>query len=218
MRCTLAKLSINDRSIHFADAVYEVVTVYNYKLLFWQDHIARLKISLKHLNIKYNASFDALYLKCVELIKKNDLKEGILYIHISRGIATRNHNWNASLVPSVIISGAIKKTFNPKAKKVSLISGEDIRWKKCFIKSVSLLPNVLLKQKALLNNAQECIMIDDRGFVTEATTSNVWIVKNNSLFTTPLSSNILAGVTVPAAVIIMGIAFSNSSTDSITAR
>ena len=190
-----ANISINDRSIHFADAVYEVITVYNFNLLFWHDHIARLRNSLKHLNIKNNIKFETLYFKCLELIKKNDLKEGIIYIHISRGIAKRNHNWSNILKPSIIISCIYKKTFNPNAKKISLISDNDMRWKKCYIKSVSLLPNVLLKQKALLKNAQECIMLDDKGFVTEATTSNVWIIKKNRLITTPLSSNILAGVT-----------------------
>ena len=95
----------------------------------------------------------------------------------------------------MIISCINKKTFNLKAKKISLITDKDIRWNKCHIKTVSLLANVLLKQKALKNNAYECLMVDKKGFITEATTSNIWIVQENSLVTTPLSSNILAGVT-----------------------
>ena len=76
-----------------------------------------------------------------------------------------------------------------------MISHKDIRWNNCHIKTVSLLPNVLLKQKALNKNAFECLMLDDHGYITEATTSNIWILKNNMLITTPLTSNILAGVT-----------------------
>lgn len=190
-----AKLSINDRAVHFADAVYEVITVYNYRVLFWDDHIKRLKNSIKQLNISYTNDFISLYFKCNELIKKNELKEGILYIQISRGIAKRNHNWSKDIIPSIIISSAHKKTFNLKAKKISLISDKDIRWDKCHIKTVSLLANVLLKQKALQNNAYECLMVDNDGYITEATTANVWIIKKNKLITTPLSSNILAGVT-----------------------
>ena len=190
-----AKISINDRSVHFADAVYEVVTVYNYRLLFWKDHILRLRKSLNLLDIKLNMDLSALLFKCEELIKKNDLREGIIYIHISRGVAKRNHNWNYNIIPSIIISCTHKKTFDIEAKKISLISSNDIRWNNCHIKTVSLLANVLLKQKALKKKAFECLMKDNNGFITEATTSNVWILKNNVLITTPLTSNILAGVT-----------------------
>ena len=190
-----AKISINDRSVHFADAVYEVVTVYNYRMLFWNDHTDRLKKSLYALDIKFNMNFNALLIKCEELIKQNNLREGIIYIHISRGIAKRNHNWNNNIFPSLIISCTHKKTFNINAKKIALISNKDIRWNNCHIKTVSLLPNVLLKQKALKKNAFECLMLDDNGYITEATTSNIWILKNNTLITTPLTSNILPGVT-----------------------
>ena len=129
------------------------------------------------------------------MIKKNHLREGIIYIHISRGIAKRNHNWSNNIFPSLIISCSHKKTYNINAKKIALISHKDIRWNNCHIKTVSLLPNVLLKQKALKKNAFECLMLDDQGYITEATTSNIWILKNNTLITTPLTSNILPGVT-----------------------
>ena len=190
-----AKISINDRSIHFSDAVYEVVTVYNYRMLFWKDHIDRLKNSLNAIDIKFNINFKSLLIKCEELIKKNHLREGIIYIHISRGIAKRNHNWSNNIFPSLIISCSHKQTYNINAKKIALISHKDIRWDNCHIKTVSLLPNVLLKQKALNKNAFECLMLDDYGYITEATTSNIWILKNNTLITTPLTSNILPGVT-----------------------
>tara|TARA_Y100000589_G_scaffold278945_1_gene274648 strand:+ start:2011 stop:2850 length:840 start_codon:yes stop_codon:yes gene_type:complete len=190
-----AKVSINDRSVHFSDAVYEVVTVYNHRVLFWKEHIDRLKNSLNAIDIKFNLNSHSLLIKCEELIKKNYLREGIIYIHISRGIAKRNHNWSNNISPSLIISCSHKKTFNIYAKKISLISHKDIRWHNCHIKTVSLLPNVLLKQKALKKNAFECLMLDDYGYITEATTSNIWILKNNILITTPLTSNILPGVT-----------------------
>ena len=92
-----AKISINDRSVHFSDAVYEVVTVYNYRMLFWKEHIERLKYSLNAIDIKFNLSYQSLLIKCEELIKKNYLREGIIYIHISRGIAKRNHNWSNNI-------------------------------------------------------------------------------------------------------------------------
>ena len=115
-----AKISINDRSIHFSDAVYEVVTVYNFRMLFWKDHIDRLKSSLNAIDIKFNVNLQSLLIKCEELIKKNHLKEGIIYIHISRGIEKRNHNWSKNILPSLIISCTHKKTYNINAKKIYL--------------------------------------------------------------------------------------------------
>ena len=75
-----AQVSINDRSVHFSDAVYEVITVYNYRMLFWKDHIDRLKSSLKAIEIRFNMNTQSLLIKCEELIKKNNLREGIIYI------------------------------------------------------------------------------------------------------------------------------------------
>ena len=115
-----------------------------------------------------------------EIIDKNFLVEGLIYIHVSRGIAKRDHNWSNKIKPTLIISAISKNISNKRPKKIALISNNDIRWKKCNIKSVSLLPNVLLKQKAFKNKASECIMFNDKGYLTEATTSNVFIIKQNS--------------------------------------
>ena len=191
----LARVSINDRSFHFADAVYEVIAVHNNNLLFWADHVTRLKSSLKKLDISFEKEPKVLYFICKELMKKNNLVEGIIYIHISRGIAKRNHNWSNSLKPILVLSCIKKNIFSLSHKKIGLISDNDIRWANCHIKTVSLLANVMLKQKALKSNAFECVLKDKNNFITEATTSNIWILKNKCLITTPLSSNILAGVT-----------------------
>tara|TARA_B100000963_G_C22595797_1_gene657771 strand:- start:942 stop:1778 length:837 start_codon:yes stop_codon:yes gene_type:complete len=190
-----ANISINDRTIHFADAAYEVVGVYDEKLLFWEDHYKRLKNSLKLLGFDDISLIKNLEYKCKEIIDKNFLVEGLIYIHVSRGIAKRDHNWSNKIKPTLIISAISKNISNEKPKKIALISNNDIRWKKCNIKSVSLLPNVLLKQKALKNNASECIMFNDKGYLTEATTSNVFVIKQKTVFTPNLKNNILPGVT-----------------------
>ncbi len=189
-----ALISVNDRSIHFSDSVYEVIAVHASKLIFWKEHLARLKKSLKLINIDNFKNLEVLYFKCNEIIRINNIVEGLIYIQISRGIALRNHNWNNSLTPSLIISGLHKEVFKD-IRPVSLISSKDIRWKFSYIKSTSLLGNVLLKQKALNKKAFECVMYDEKGFITEATTSNIWVIKNRKIYTPPLKKNILAGVT-----------------------
>lgn len=189
-----AKISVNDRSIHFSDAVYEVIAVYQGKLIFWKDHVSRLRKSLNMLEIKNFNNINTLVYKCNEVIDLNNLQFGLIYIQISRGIASRNHNWNKDIKPSLIISALHKDVFKA-SKPISLISNRDIRWKFSNIKSTSLLGNVLLKQKALKSNSFECVMYDERKMITEATTSNIWIIKNKNLYTPPLSKNILPGVT-----------------------
>ena len=116
-------------------------------------------------------------------------------MHISRGIATRNHAWSNFLKPSLVISAISKSIFNLNQKPISIITDEDIRWKRPYIKSTSLLPNVLLKMKAIKYGAVECLLKDINGYITEATYSNFFIIKNNKLLTTPLENNILPGVT-----------------------
>ncbi len=189
-----AKLSINDRSFHFSDAVYEVIAVHNSKMIFWKEHFDRLKRSLKLMKIYNFNGLKSIYLKCNEIIKINNLDEGLIYIQISRGIASRNHNWKKNLIPSLIINAIHKQIFF-NSKPVSLIARKDIRWKLSYIKSTSLLGNVLLKQEAHNLKAFECILCDENGMITEATTSNVWIIKDKKIFTPSLKKNILAGVT-----------------------
>ena len=123
----MAKISVNDRTFHFSDAVYEVIPVFNSQLIFWKEHISRLKKSLKYLDIKFNVDQKVLQLKCKELIEKNDMVEGIVYLHISRGIATRNHAWSNFLKPSLVISAISKSIFNLNQKPISIITDEDIR-------------------------------------------------------------------------------------------
>ena len=190
-----AKISINDRSFHFADAVYEVIAIFEKKLVFWKEHLERLKSSLKHLDINYLVDSKLLKIKCEEIIERNDMEEGLIYLHISRGIQNRNHDWSNSLKPCLVISAINKGIFNLKEKPISLITNEDIRWKRAYIKSTSLLPNVILKKQAVKKGAGECVFKDNYGFITEATHSNIFLIKNKCLITPPLEKKILPGIT-----------------------
>ena len=191
-----AKIHIEDRGLQFSDSVYEVISFYNQQLVDLEFHIKRLKYSLNELKINYIVNQDKLKKIFKKIINLNKLKHGIIYMQITRGIQPRDHSYKNNLIPNLIIY-VINKKFNLpnknfKGKKA--ITYKDLRWKRRDIKTVSLLANVLAKNEAVRKNAYEAILID-KGKITEATASNVWIVKNNKLLTHPTNTDILKGVT-----------------------
>jgi len=191
-----AKIHIEDRGLQFSDSVYEVISFYNQQLVDFEFHIKRLKYTLKELNIKYVVNKDKLKKIFKKIINLNKLKNGIIYMQITRGIQPRDHSYKNNLIPNLIIY-VMNKKFNLPNKKFKgekAITYKDLRWKRRDIKTVSLLANVLAKNEAVRKNAYEAILID-KGKITEATASNVWIVKNNKLFTHPTNTDILKGVT-----------------------
>ena len=191
-----AKIHIEDRGLQFSDSVYEVVAFYNQQLIDFEFHIKRLKYSLKELKIKYFVNKDKLKKIFNKIINLNKIKNGIIYLQITRGVQQRNHAYKNNLTPNLIIY-SINKKFNlpnKNFKGVNAITFNDLRWKRRDIKSVSLLANVLAKKEALNKKAYEAILID-KGKITEATSSNVWIVKNNKLITHPSNTDILKGIT-----------------------
>ena len=191
-----AKIHIEDRGLQFSDSVYEVVAFYNQQLIDFEFHIKRLKYSLKELKIKYFVNKDKLEKIFNKTINLNKTKNGIIYLQITRGIQKRDHAYKNNLTPNIIIYSMNKKFNLPNKnfKGVNAITFNDLRWKRRDIKSVSLLANVLAKKEALNKKAYEAILIDN-GKITEATASNVWIVKNNKLITHPSNTDILKGIT-----------------------
>ena len=191
-----AKIHIEDRGLQFSDSVYEVVSVYNNKFIDYVFHIKRLKFSLKELDIKYKVENKKLRKIFEKLILKNNIKTGIIYLQITRGIQPRNHAYIDKYTPNVIIY-VRKRSFNLPDKSFvgkTAITVKDLRWKRRDIKTVSLLPNILAKKKAEQKGAYEAILIDN-GKITEATCSNVWIVQKNKLITHPSNTDILKGIT-----------------------
>ena len=191
-----AKIHIEDRGLQFSDSIYEVIAFYNQKLIDFEFHINRLKYSLKELNIKYIINKDRLKKIFTKTINLNKINSGIIYLQITRGVQPRDHAYKNNLSPNIIIY-TINKKFNlpnKNFKGVKAITYKDLRWKRRDIKSVSLLANVLAKKEALKQNAYEAILVEN-GKITEATASNVWIVKNNKLITHPTNTDILKGIT-----------------------
>ena len=191
-----AKIHIEDRGLQFSDSVYEVVPFYNKKLIDFNFHIKRLKYSLKELQIKYIVKEDKLKKIFDKIIRLNKIRNGIVYLQITRGVQSRNHDYRNNLIPNLIIYTINRKLNLPNSnfKGVKAITYKDLRWKRRDIKTVSLLANVLAKKEAVRKKAYEAILIDN-GKITEATASNVWIVKNNKLITHPSNTDILKGIT-----------------------
>lgn len=191
-----AKISVNDRGFIFADGVYEVVKYYNGKAFRFADHINRLEHSLNEISIDYKLIFQ-LETIFSELLVLNELQEkhAGVYLQITRGEHKRVHHFPENIKPTVYAFAFELPSFSDKLENgIRVILEPDIRWQRCDIKSVSLLPNTMLYSKAVENGAGECILIRD-GFVTEATHSSVFGVKNGIVFTRPLSNLILPGIT-----------------------
>jgi D-alanine transaminase len=191
-----AKVSIFDRGFLFADGVYEVTPIVNGKLVDYDAHMERLDRSLNELSMAWPCSKADMKAMHLELIKQNQLHEGIIYMQVTRGVADRMFNFPKVTTSSLVAFPQVMLLVdNPNARTgVKVITTPDIRWLRRDIKSIMLLAPVLGKQDAYEKGAAEGWMVED-GFVTEGTSSNAYIVKDNTVITRPLSNRILAGCT-----------------------
>ena len=192
-----SKIHINDRGYHFGDAVYEVI-VFNKNIFYdFDGHIQRLFKSLTSLEIKFSLSSSSLKIIINNLIRLNKANIGSVYIQVSRGVAERNHSFHGlNIKPILTIIVTKKSNIENYLNGVKAITLNDNRWSRPDIKTTQLLPNVLAKTLANKNNAYESIFIDDEGFVTEGSSSNIWVLnKENQLITRNLDGKILSGIT-----------------------
>ena len=192
-----SKIHVNDRGYHFGDAVYEVI-VFNKNIFYDYDgHIQRLFKSLKSLEIKFSLSSSSLKIIINNLIRLNKAIIGSVYIQVSRGVAERNHSSHGlNIKPILTIILTKKSNIENDLNGVKAITLNDNRWSRPDIKTTQLLPNVLAKTLANKNNAYESIFIDDEGYVTEGSSSNIWVLnKENQLITRNLDGKILSGIT-----------------------
>ncbi len=191
-----AKISPNDRGFIFADGVYEVIKYYNGKPFRYEDHLKRLKRSLSEISIDYT-KLEALEAVFKDLLKMNNLevKHAGVYLQITRGANKRVHFFPADIPPTEYAFAYEMPSFTEKLENgINVITQEDIRWLRCDIKSVSLLPNTMLFNEAAKKGAGETILIRN-GVVTEASHSSVLGVKNGTVITHPLSNLVLPGIT-----------------------
>ncbi len=192
-----AKVSIFDRGFLFADAIYEVTGVVGGKLLEYEGHSARLQRSTAELGISCPLSPDQLLEVHREIVRLNDLKEGLIYLQISRGTADRDFAYPVDPTPTLTLFTQAKAVLdNPRAKTgISVALVPDLRWGRRDIKTVQLLYPSMAKMEAAAKGADDAWLVED-GFVTEASSATAHIItKNGTLITRQLSHAILHGIT-----------------------
>ena len=191
-----AKLSIFDRGLLFADAVYEGFGILDGQITDFAYHMDRLDSSLAKLNMPSPMQRDEMLTTLMRLIAENQQSEGFLYLHITRGEGDRNYLYDDSYTPNVFaFTQAEKFAADAQPKPVSLASVPDIRWARRDIKTTNLLGQVMAKQAAHDAGAYEALMIDADGFVTEAGSSSFFFIKDRILYVRPVSNEILHGIT-----------------------
>ncbi len=195
-----AVVHIEDRGFQFADGVYEVWSVFDGKMADFEGHMTRLHRSLNELRIDIPMSAAALTQVLRETIRRNRVVNGIVYLQVTRGTARRDHPFPApGTPPSVVVTAKsipLARSEAQARKGVAVLTQPDIRWGRCDIKTVGLLPNILAKQAAREAGAYEAWMVDEMGLVTEGSSTNAWIVdENGKLRTRDTQANILKGCT-----------------------
>ena len=194
-----AAVHVEDRGYQFADGVYEVVTIVRGRMVDEEPHLDRLERSLSEIEIAMPMARPVLQRVMRELVRRNRIQDGILYLQITRGVVARSHEYpRIPIEPALVMTTRnvdmlASSRFSEGANAITV---PDIRWQRCDIKTISLIPNCMAKTVAVRADAYEALMVDADGNVTEGTSSNAWIIsKEGRLVTRPPTHAILNGVT-----------------------
>jgi D-alanine transaminase len=193
-----ARVSPMDRGFLFGDGVYEVIPVYQGRLFEWSAHLQRLKNSLAAVSIDNPLNDHAWLTVLNELVKRHPWQDQFIYLQVTRGVQIpRDHLPSADLKPTVYAYTNPLKPLSDQVltRGIKVITVEDIRWQRCDIKALTLLPNVMMKLHAQAAGADDAILVRPDGEVTEGSASNVFLIKDQQIITPPLSDKILPGIT-----------------------
>lgn len=190
-------VSIEDRGFQFGDGVYEVVVSYDGRLFLLDQHLARLQRSASAIGLTYDFVGKPLKPVIHEGLQRADLSEAMVYIQLSRGVAPRVHDIPEGLTPTVVL------TFKPRVEipadlrssGVSVVTVPESRWAKCYIKAITLLPNVLARTEAKRQGYFDAVFVTQSGEVREGSGSNIFTVKNGRLRIPPRDESVLHGIT-----------------------
>jgi D-alanine transaminase len=199
-RHAAAGVHIEDRGYQFADGVYEVCEVRHGYIIDMTRHMDRLNRSLSELSIKWPMSRKALEFVIRQTVRRNHVVNGMFYLQVTRGVAKRDHIFPSGDVPASVVVTAKHTSPEASAKRaatgIAVITVPENRWDRVDIKTVGLLPNVLAREQARQQGAQEALFVDGEGFVKEGAATNAWIItKDGKIVTRPAEYGILRGVT-----------------------
>ncbi|HEX6707945.1 MAG TPA: D-amino acid aminotransferase [Albitalea sp.] len=190
-----AKVSVLDRGFIFGDGVYEVVPVYGRKLFRFDEHLERLARSLGKVRIENPLDRAGWLERCRKLVAAQAADDQLVYLQVTRGVALRDHVMPADVEPTVFMMATSLKPATPEQRHhgVACVTARDFRWEHADIKSTSLLGNVLARQMSADRGAAETVMFRN-GFLTEASSSNVWVVHEGAVLGPPKSEHVLEGI------------------------
>lgn len=193
-----ARIPVLDRGFIFGDGIYEVIPAYSRHVFRLAEHLRRLQYSLDGIRLPNPHSNQEWTGIITALIKRNEAEDQYIYLHVTRGVARRDHAFpNPPVQPTIFImsSPLVTPPVELLASGVKAITAPDNRWLRCDIKATSLLPNVLLRQMAIDAGCSETILIRDNEFMTEGAASNIFLVKNGVLLAPPKDHFMLPGIT-----------------------
>lgn len=184
-----------DRGLYFGDGVYEVLRSYDGKIFAFDEHMERFKRSVAEIAIE-GVDIDKICERVKKAFEAAGLPNAKIYFHVTRGSHPRNHSWGKDLKPNFLLTVTnLPDATKHKAEGIAVSTYPDLRWKRCDIKSLNLLPNVMATQDAVNKGCYEAILVDEKGFLTEGAGSAFFAIIKGKLQTTPLSGNILPSVT-----------------------
>ncbi|SFE30652.1 D-amino-acid transaminase [Alteribacillus iranensis] len=190
-----AKISFDDRGYYFGDGIYEVIRIYESKPFLWKEHMERFSRSAKEMDLSLPYSPEETETIVTDLIHRNNLQDGFVYFQVTRGIQPRDHLYTRDLKP--VLTAFTREAEVPVQNQkngIHLWVLEDIRWLRCDIKTINLLGNIMAKRKAEDNSCQEALQHRE-GVITEGSSSNIFFVKDGTLYTHPANHYILNGIT-----------------------
>ena len=191
-----ARVPVLDRGFIFGDGVYEVIPVYSRRPFRLREHLKRLQHSLDGIRLANPHGEDEWVRLIGELVELNQEQDQSLYLHITRGVARRDHAFPSGVAPTVFMMSNPLVTSTPELVEsgVAVVSAADNRWLRCDIKAIALLPNVLLRQLAVDAGAAETLLLRD-GFLSEGAASNIFVVRDDVLLAPPKDNLMLPGIT-----------------------
>lgn len=191
------RVNIEDRGYQFGDGVYEVISTHRGRPFQMEAHLERLWVSAGAIGITINHSKQELSALVMELLDRSKIAEAMVYIQVSRGVAPRQHSFPAGIEPVLVMTVRPIPEMSRSLweQGAAAITYPDIRWKYCYIKTLNLLPNAMAKTEAVKAGVQEAVFVKENGTVTEGSSTNIFMVKDDTVLTHPATESILHGIT-----------------------